>query len=846
MTAEVESREELAGQLAARLVRSDARSVVLRGPAGIGKSRMLELVMGNVAAPYAVRKVSGGAAQQHLDFGALLPLLDPDAAPVSAEFELVQQLRRGLVEHAVSTVVFVDDVELLDVKSAGVLEGLAMSGAIVVVATERTTPGGSAVSEHSLSTWLRTHADPVLLGPLGDGEMLELLTEWLGPGEVGSARRLSSMSGGNPLALRELVSSARDAGAIVQEGPAWYLEDFVAGGRSLEQLVQLHLDRLSEPEWDLLRSVAVAGAVPRQVLERVDADAVERLERAELLGGNPMRIAHPLYAEVVRGQLGAEATRRVYSKLATSVVPDDGVDPARVGQWMLDSDLGVDEDVARSGAAAALGRWENGLAARLIQAIGSPSVADLVQLQWACANDGNLDGAVIISERAVAAASTESERVDAGLAAAELLCLQLGRSDEGYAQLAALRASVSDTELQARIDGATALYMHMTGKGSLADSSTRSAVAEEVVTDDARMSVALAEAFGAVFRGESGTATLRIRDAYELAEVAGQPHNTVRVGILDAVSNLTAGRFDQAQSVVDRWVQAADVSPARPAHAVWLGLSAQLAAAQGDVARAILRGREAVRAAAHVDDIGSGGFVRGELRAALVESGVDAPVDPTESPVGRSRVEIRLCPDREVDACAVARAERAVESGYSMWAPWIAVESVRRTASPHTAQFLTEISQTVEGDAVAAFVVHANGLVAGDVDQLGDAVDSYLALNMRPLALDALIQMTDVGLSGGTNIAIVRRRMLVARAVAAQINPGPTPRAAMALRQCAERAELPSERQLEIARLAAAGQSSKEIAAQLTVSVRTVDNHLAAVYRSLELGGRGELNDLPL
>jgi DNA-binding CsgD family transcriptional regulator len=56
-------------------------------------------------------------------------------------------------------------------------------------------------------------------------------------------------------------------------------------------------------------------------------------------------------------------------------------------------------------------------------------------------------------------------------------------------------------------------------------------------------------------------------------------------------------------------------------------------------------------------------------------------------------------------------------------------------------------------------------------------------------------------------------------------------------------AELTS-REREIALLAAGGLSSKQIAGQLVVSVRTVDNHLRAVYRKLGVVGRGELRSV--
>jgi DNA-binding CsgD family transcriptional regulator len=48
-------------------------------------------------------------------------------------------------------------------------------------------------------------------------------------------------------------------------------------------------------------------------------------------------------------------------------------------------------------------------------------------------------------------------------------------------------------------------------------------------------------------------------------------------------------------------------------------------------------------------------------------------------------------------------------------------------------------------------------------------------------------------------------------------------------------------RERQIARLAAAGVASKEIADQLYLSARTVDNHLLRVYAKLGIAGRAEL-----
>ena len=53
-----------------------------------------------------------------------------------------------------------------------------------------------------------------------------------------------------------------------------------------------------------------------------------------------------------------------------------------------------------------------------------------------------------------------------------------------------------------------------------------------------------------------------------------------------------------------------------------------------------------------------------------------------------------------------------------------------------------------------------------------------------------------------------------------------------------------SVRQREVALLAARGASNREIAERLVVSVRTVENHLYAVYERLGVAGRRELPEV--
>jgi DNA-binding CsgD family transcriptional regulator len=53
-----------------------------------------------------------------------------------------------------------------------------------------------------------------------------------------------------------------------------------------------------------------------------------------------------------------------------------------------------------------------------------------------------------------------------------------------------------------------------------------------------------------------------------------------------------------------------------------------------------------------------------------------------------------------------------------------------------------------------------------------------------------------------------------------------------------------SQREAEMARLAAQGRSSREIADDYRLARRTVENHLASAYRKLDIHGRDDLREI--
>jgi len=112
-------------------------------------------------------------------------------------------------------------------------------------------------------------------------------------------------------------------------------------------------------------------------------------------------------------------------------------------------------------------------------------------------------------------------------------------------------------------------------------------------------------------------------------------------------------------------------------------------------------------------------------------------------------------------------------------------------------------------------------------------------------ALDAGGDAVSPALRVGPSVPM-RRALLELSRVMALVTPDVPVRLARRFDDLADAADMPSARQLEIATHAAAGKPSKDIAAELHLSARTVDNHLAAVYRSLGVSSREELAALGL
>ena len=149
---------------------------------------------------------------------------------------------------------------------------------------------------------------------------------------------------------------------------------------------------------------------------------------------------------------------------------------------------------------------------------------------------------------------------------------------------------------------------------------------------------------------------------------------------------------------------------------------------------------------------------------------------------------------------------------------------------------IQELAEIVEGPLAPARVAHATALVAQDAAGLQASSVSLDTCGAVLLAAEASADAAVAWRRQGhlRQAAAAQQR---AGALAARCEGARTPALTTAV---LARTAL-TTRQLEIARLAAAGLANKEIAARLCLSHRTVENNLHAAYEKLGVAGRDGL-----
>jgi DNA-binding CsgD family transcriptional regulator len=189
--------------------------------------------------------------------------------------------------------------------------------------------------------------------------------------------------------------------------------------------------------------------------------------------------------------------------------------------------------------------------------------------------------------------------------------------------------------------------------------------------------------------------------------------------------------------------------------------------------------------------------------------------------------------DRAADIVAEA-GQVAVEGGHLLWGLLGLHDAVRFGRAERVVSAIDRLcAQTgVAGALPDAVARHARAAAARDPRELGNTVDTFVAIGATRLAVEAAAQagrmFDDLGDRTAARRSVARAQVLAGGPLPPITTVG-GPTGAL------------TDRQAEIVVLLVAGLTGPEIADRLSLSVRTVENHVAAVHRALGVSSRREL-----
>ncbi|GHG88271.1 transcriptional regulator [Streptomyces lanatus] len=450
---QVIGREELFAAAREQLGRGG--SVLLHGPAGIGKSTVLRALAEEYGhAARTVLRCSPTESESHLPFLALADLLGLVLDEVSARLPAAQltALESALTGRGESTLqrdglalrlavlsalraladsgpvlVVADDLQWLDPASAELLGFAARrlgDTPVRMLCAARTE--GEEYDRHLRASPPDTLA--VRLGPLSRAQMSALLDH---RGYTGlprsTVRDIHRTSGGNALFALELGRALAENATPPRPGEPLPVPT------SLRALVLNRLEMLSEEARRTLL-VASAGARPTLALlhaagrDNAEAETAQAAELGLLATepeGPAVRFAHPMISAALYAEAPAQERRAAHAALSTAAS-----DPIERARHLALATTGTDPEVAaRLAEAATLARDRGApsvaaqlalLAARHTPADGTPN-PDVLHLEAAedAITAGELDLARDIAREVLARTAVPAERVRAWIAVIE-------------------------------------------------------------------------------------------------------------------------------------------------------------------------------------------------------------------------------------------------------------------------------------------------------------------------------------------------------------------------------------------------------------------------------------------
>jgi len=705
------------------------------------------------------------------------------------------------------------------------------------------------------------------LQPLSRTEVEALLGQVLdGHLDAGTRHQLSRLSQGNALFLHELVEIGLGSGALAERDGVWRWEgEQVAAGGPLEAIEQ-RLRPLSLPQREAAEVLALAEPLPLDVLERLVAPGVIRdLEAAAVITTSTVsekyrrrwlvRLAHPLYAEALRGGLTPLRRRELLGRLGDALEATPlrrGDDPSRLAMIRLEAGQPIAPDTALAAARWMLGSGRFDTAEALARAAVDAGCGFPAEMALSRALTGlrRPEEAQAILEAAQPAGA--EQRAELALASAQNLHFALGRAERAVELLSEAAASLPPDTPVHDLAVTRALFEFSAGRLGVAEGLSLAVSDDPAAPLPVRIGGIGVRGLCLAFSGRPLQAVAVLDAGMQLLRDSPE--------LLTTRSNLLTGRWNAlwfaglipeagrlAEEVHDRLVE----DSLEPLRGYWTGLvgwSALLAGKTrtarswleegvGICHRYMAAGGHLVALEGVLAQAASlcGDLRRAESALAAARSAVAAPA--TELPwidICEAWVLWAQGQSTEAAAAALRAAGGWRAAGFTSTEAW-ALHDAARLGDLSGVERLELLATQCEGALVPALAVHARAMLDADAPGLERASVEFERMGMALMAAEAAALAAEAHRAGGApNRA--RVPMLRSAALAADCERSRSP----ALDRVSTSGSL-THRELQVARVACAGTSSAEIATQLGLSVRTVENHLQQAYSKLGVGSRAEL-----
>jgi DNA-binding SARP family transcriptional activator/DNA-binding NarL/FixJ family response regulator len=383
--------------------------VLIEGPAGIGKTRLLvEAVRLADAVGGRVVSARGSQLERSYGFGVVRQLFEPclsdparrdlllksaatgaravfdevtgDDAEYQGSFAVLHGLYWLTVNLAADgpLVISIDDAQWCDSASLRYLAYLVkrLGGLrVLVVMTLRT---GEQHPDDALLAELALDPSVTVLRPqpLSVEAAGTLVRERLGEGADSFVSACHRMTSGNPLLLRQLLRALEDEG--IRPDVAHIDTVRAVGSRAVSALVMLRLRRMLPEVTAVARAIAVLGeaaglptvAALARLPEEPTAAALDTLSRSEILQDQqPLAFVHPLVRDAVYDDMST-GDQALHHERAAQLLQQQGTTPEEVAAHLLLAPSRGNEatvELLRAAARTAMARGASDAAVTLLR-----------------------------------------------------------------------------------------------------------------------------------------------------------------------------------------------------------------------------------------------------------------------------------------------------------------------------------------------------------------------------------------------------------------------------------------------------------------------------------------------